>query len=64
MGVSVIGAFINNLVQVFTSYLVLSSFIYFYYLPYITLVGTLMGTLIGFIINELERKNVLDRFFV
>ena len=64
VGVSVIGAFINNLVQVFTSYLVLSSFVYFYYLPYITLVGTLMGTLIGFIINELERKDVLDRFFV
>lgn len=62
IGVSVMGAFFNNIVQVLMSYVVLESFIYFYYMPYITLVGTVMGGLVGYIINELERKKALDRF--
>lgn len=62
IGVSVVGAFFNNIVQILVSYIVLDSFVYFYYMPYITIVGTIMGTIIGYIINELERKKVLNRF--
>ncbi len=63
VGVSVLGAFFNNIVQVLMSYVVLESFVYFYYMPYITLVGTIMGAVVGVIINELESKKVLKRFF-
>lgn len=59
IGVSVVGAFFFNFSQVIVSYLVLNSFIYFHYLPWIEIVGTFTGTLNGFIVNELVKKNTL-----
>ncbi|MCI5675545.1 MAG: Gx transporter family protein [Ezakiella sp.] len=61
IGVSAIGALFNNITQVMMSIIVLKSNVYLYYLPYITLVGTLTGSVIGVIINELERKKILRR---
>lgn len=59
IGASVVGALFFNISQVCVSYIILQSFIYFYYLPWIVIIGTLTGALNGFIVNELVRKNTL-----
>lgn len=59
IGVSVVGALFFNISQVLVSYIILQSFIYFYYLPWIVIIGTLTGGLNGFIVNELVKKNTL-----
>lgn len=59
IGVSVVGALFFNISQVCVSYIILQSFIYFYYLPWIVIIGTLTGAFNGFIVNELVKKNTL-----
>lgn len=59
IGVSVIGALFFNMVQVSVSVIVLNSTAYFYYLPWVIIVGSLASTLNGFIVNEITKKNTL-----
>lgn len=55
-GISLFGAFLNNLVQIFLISLILNNRLVFYYFPYMMLLGTISALSNAFIAANLERR--------
>ena len=49
IGISVVGAFFHNLTQILVATAIFKSFSLFYYLPVLTIVGTIGGILTGYV---------------
>lgn len=57
IGISIVGAMIHNIIQIIVSTILLRSYNFWYYYPYITIIGLIAGVVNGLIISKVKNLN-------